>query len=155
MRQNAWNVCATLSVLSLCLVFLGGPVWVDAAAIVKFPSDIAFSEASPGKPQTAVLYGDPTKPGLYVTRLKFPAGLKVVPHTHPEEIRLLTVLSGTLYFGRGEKWDDEKVTPYPPGTFFSEYPGFPHFVWAKDGEVVVQITGIGPSGFIPAQHSQE
>ncbi len=27
----------------------------------------------------------------------------------------------------------------------------PHFSWAKDGEVIIQITGVGPSGktFIP------
>jgi hypothetical protein len=34
---------------------------------------------------TAILFGDPSKPGVYVTRTKFPAGLKVLPHTHPDE----------------------------------------------------------------------
>src|SRR5262249_17882889 len=28
----------------------------------------------------------------------------------------------------------------------SEPPKAPHFSWAKDGDVVIQITGIGPSG---------
>ncbi len=155
MRQNTWKACMTSALFCFGLVFFGMPARADEAAIVKLPSEIIYSEATPGKPQTAVLYGDPTKPGLYVMRLKFPAGFKVAPHTHPEEIRLLTVISGTLYFGRGEKFDEEKVAPYPAGTFFSEYSGLPHFVWAKDGEVVVQITGIGPSGFIPARHSQD
>jgi hypothetical protein len=30
------------------------------------------------------------KPGLYVVRLKVPGGAKVMPHTHPEEVRTLT-----------------------------------------------------------------
>jgi quercetin dioxygenase-like cupin family protein len=106
-----------------------------------------------GGVQIAVLYGDPAKPGLYVVRLKLPGGAKVGPHTHPEEVRTLTVLSGTLYFGFGEEWDENKLTPYPAGTFFSELPNVPHFVSAKDGEVIFQATGIGPSALIPVQQS--
>jgi hypothetical protein len=35
---------------------------------------------------------------------------------------------------------------YPAGTFYSEPPKSPHYTWAKDGEVIIQLTGIGPSG---------
>ena len=42
-----------------------------------------------------------SKPGPYTIRLKFPAGFKVVPHTHPDS-REVTVLSGTRYTGYGE-----------------------------------------------------
>jgi hypothetical protein len=45
------------------------------------------------------------------------------------------------------------LTPYPAGTFFSELPNVPHFVSAKDGEVIFQATGIGPSALIPVQQS--
>ena len=39
--------------------------------VVKFPTEIEFkAPLSPGS-QTAVLYGDPTKPGVYVQRTKF------------------------------------------------------------------------------------
>jgi quercetin dioxygenase-like cupin family protein len=93
-----------------------------------------------------VLYGDPTKAGVYVTRVKFPAGAKLMPHTHPDEWRTAVVLSGTFYFGLGDKWDETKLKPYPTGTFFSEPKATPHFVWARDGEVIVQVTAIGPSG---------
>ena len=30
--------------------------------------------------------------------------------------------------------------------FYSEPKDTPHFVWAKDVEVIVQITGMGPTG---------
>ena len=78
--------------------------------------------------------------------LKIPAGEKNMPHWHPDELRTVTVLSGTFYFGAGEAWDESKMKQYPAGTFFSEPPKAPHYTWAKDGEVVIQITGIGPSG---------
>ena len=114
--------------------------------VVKLPNDIEFkASVSPG-PQNAVLYGDPTKPGVYVQRTKFPPGTKVMPHWHPDEWRTAVVLSGTLYFGVGEQWDEIKVKAYPAGTFYSEPPKTPHYVWAKDGEVVIQTTGMGPTG---------
>ena len=121
---------------------------------MKLPQEITFKATAAGV-ETAVLYGDPGKPGLYVIRLKLPAGVKVVPHTHPEEVRTLTVLSGTLYFGFGDQYDESKLTPYPAGTFFSELPNVPHFVAAKDGEVIFQATGIGPSALIPAHPPTE
>jgi quercetin dioxygenase-like cupin family protein len=119
----------------------------DASTIVIMPQEIRYKATGSGA-ETAVLYGDPTKAGLYVMRLRLPAGAKVLPHIHPEEVRTLTVISGTLYFGFGEKWDESKLKAYPAGTFFSEVPTTPHFVAAKDGEVIFQATGIGPSGFV-------
>jgi quercetin dioxygenase-like cupin family protein len=149
MRKNIWKACVTSALLSASLFIGAEAVNADNAGIVKLPQDITFKDSSTGV-QTSVLYGDPAKPGLYVVRLKLPAGAKVVPHTHPEEVRTLTVLSGTLYFGFGDQWDESKLTPYPAGTFFSELPNVAHFVAAKDGEVIFQATGIGPSALIPA-----
>jgi hypothetical protein len=51
----------------------------------------------------------------------------------------------TLYFGVGEQWDESKLRAYPAGTFYSEPSKTPHFVWAKDGEVIIQTTGMGPA----------
>jgi hypothetical protein len=44
--------------------------------VLKLPQDIEFKGSLAGAPQSAVLYGDPTKPGVFVTRVKFPAGTK-------------------------------------------------------------------------------
>lgn len=114
--------------------------------VLKLPQDIEFKGPLAGPPQTVVLYGDPKQPGLFVSRVKFSAGWKDPPHWHPDEARTVVVLSGTLYFGSGEQWDEGKFKAYPAGTFYSEPPKAPHFTWAKDGEVIIQITGIGPSG---------
>ena len=150
MRRNRWK--ARVGLVSASLVLGTNSVVADPTAIVKLPQDITFKGPAGGV-QLAVLYGDPAKPGLYVVRLKLPDGAKVMPHTHPEEVRTLTVLSGTLYFGFGEQWDESNLAPYPAGTFFSELPNAPHFVSAKDGEVIFQATGIGPSALIPVLQS--
>src|SRR5215472_4048027 len=44
--------------------------------------------------EAAVLFGDPSKEGLFVLRLKFPKGYRVPPHKHPVD-EVLTVISGT------------------------------------------------------------
>ena len=118
----------------------------DSEAVVKLPDQIEW-KAPPmvGGASTAILYGDPTKAAAYVTRTKFPAGLKVMPHTHPDDWRTVVVLFGTIYFGLGDTWDEGKLKPFPAGTFFSEPKDTPHFVWAKDGEVIVQVTAMGPT----------
>lgn len=122
----------------------------EAAAIVKQPGEITFSGLA-GAPQTAVLYGDPTKAALYVSRTKFPAGFKAMPHSHPDAQRTIVILSGTLYFANGDTWDETKLQPYGPGTFFTEPTGQPHFAWAKDGDVIAQISAIGPTGINPVK----
>ena len=89
-----------------------------------------------------------------MTRVNFSPGWKDQPHWHPDEVRTAVVLSGTLYFASGDKWDESKFKAYPAGTFYSEPSKAPHYTWAKDGEVIIQITGVGPSGktFISADN---
>ena len=115
-------------------------------AAVKFgPDEIKYMKTPAGF-ETAILFGNPTQAGLFVTRIKFPAGFKIPPHWHPDVSRTVAVLSGTLYFGLGEQWDETKLEARPAGSFFSEAPKAAHFAWAKDGEVILQVSGIGPSG---------
>ena len=122
----------------------------DARPLTLLPQEIEFTGAG-NELQNAIIFGDPTKPGVYVQRFRFPAGLKVLPHWHSDRMRTVVVLSGTLYYAFGEQWDEQKLTPLPAGSFFYEPSHVPHFAWAKDGEVVLQLTAIGPSGttFIP------
>src|SRR5262245_10648198 len=53
----------------------------------------------------AVLAGDPSKAGVYVMHLRMPANIRIEPHSHSETWRIGTVLSGTVYFGYGDKFD--------------------------------------------------
>lgn len=136
-------------VLFACMNLMVPGAGAEEQLILKTPKDIVFTDTGKGV-ETTVLYGDPAKLGLYVLRLRLPPGARVAPHVHPGEVRTMTVLSGTLYFGFGKEWDETKLVAYPPGTFFTELPSTPHFVAARDGEVIFQASGIGPSGMIDA-----
>ena len=120
-------------------------------SVLKLPQDIEFKGPLTGAPQTDVLYGDPSKPGVFVTQVKLSAGWKDMPHWHPDEVRTVIVLSGTLYFASGEKWDESKFKAYPASSQYSEPSKAPHYTWAKDGDVSILVAGVGPSGktFIP------
>jgi hypothetical protein len=122
-------------------------------SIVELPQDITY-KGLPGAPQHVTLFGDPSQPGLYVDRIKFLSGMKVMPHWHPDTVRTVLVMSGTFYFAVGEQWDESKLKPYPAGTLYSEPTKTPHYAWAKDGEVILQVTAIGPTGNTPIPQQQ-
>jgi len=101
--------------------------------------------AFPPGARLAVLVGDPTKPEPYVIRVKLAAGVKMLPHKHPED-RVYTVISGVFYIGLGEEFDETKLTAHAPGSALILPGGQPHFHWAKAGEYITQVTALGPLG---------
>ena len=111
------------------------------------PEDVDWKPfpAFPASARLAVVVGDPAGPGLYTTRVKVPSGVKLMPHTHPED-RIYTVISGVFYIGLGEHFDSEKLKAYPPGAVVVLPGSTPHFHWARSGEYVTQISAIGPLG---------
>ena len=111
------------------------------------PEEIAWQpfDAFPPGVLLAVVVGHPARPGPYVIRVKAPLGAKLMPHQHPED-RIYTVISGVFYIGRGDAFDGERVTAYPPGSVIILPGNTPHFHWAKSGEYVTQISAIGPLG---------
>lgn len=92
--------------------------------------------------QRAQLFGDSSQGGTWIDRAKIPGGARVLAHTHPQD-ELVTVIEGTWYLGEGAKFDSAKLKGYPPGSFIVIPAGIPHFVAAKEGAVVVQLSGIG------------
>jgi quercetin dioxygenase-like cupin family protein len=101
--------------------------------------------AFPPSVHLAVVVGQPSEPGPYVTRVKASSGAKLMPHKHPED-RIYTVMSGVFYIGLGEQFDGDKVQAYPPGSVIVLPGDTRHFHWAKSGEYITQITAIGPLG---------
>ena len=104
--------------------------------------------ADPRGYEQAVIVGDPAKPGMYAARIRFPANLRIAPHFHPDD-RIITVLSGTVLFGYGERFDETTMRALSAGSVWTEPAKQPHFAWSKDGEVVLQVIGMGPSGTTP------
>jgi quercetin dioxygenase-like cupin family protein len=92
----------------------------------------------------AVVQGDPSKEGLFVYRLKMPAGYKIPPHFHKASENV-TVLSGVFSVGAGEVFDASKGQELPTGGFVSMPPKHPHYAWAGGQETVVQVHGVGPT----------
>ena len=106
------------------------------------PSTVKWQSAAGA--ELAWFVGAPDKPGLYAVRVKFPAGTKLPPHTHPDE-RFTTVLDGTLYVGFGDVFDETRLVAIPPGGMYVAPAGVAHFGWAKDGPVTYQESGMGPT----------
>ncbi len=74
----------------------------DANGFIRIqPEDIEWKDA-PGYNgvKMAVIAGDPSKPGVYVVRVKFPPGLMSRPHFHPDD-RYAIVIKGTWWTGTG------------------------------------------------------
>jgi uncharacterized RmlC-like cupin family protein len=76
--------------------------------------------------------------------MRFPAGFRNPPHFHADE-RIVTILSGTLLVGYGDQFHESTMKALPAGSMFTEPAKQAHFAWARDGEVVIQVVGHGPS----------
>ena len=119
---------------------------MDGHTIIA-PQEIEWGPAPPVLPpgaEVAVLFGDPSKEGLFAMRLKLPEGYSVPPHMHPVD-EDVTVISGTFSLGMGETADQSKAQPLPAGSFIALPPGEAHYVFI-DEETVIQISTVGPWG---------
>jgi quercetin dioxygenase-like cupin family protein len=127
----------------------GNDVKVDRRSVAKAttPAEMKWGAqgglAMAGMEQVN-LVGNPSEPGPYTLRLKFPAGYKLAPHVHPDN-REVTILSGTWYTGYGAKFDETALKALPAGSFYTEPANVAHFVEVRE-PVVIQVSGTGPSG---------
>jgi hypothetical protein len=113
------------------------------------PDQIQYGPAPaflPPGAELAVLEGNPmVATGDYTIRLKMPDGYKVPPHWHPKRENV-TVISGTLKVGMGDKFDESKMMSFPSTSFAYLDPSMHHYAMAS-GETVVQIHGMSPVKF--------
>ena len=96
----------------------------------------------PGSAESALIAGDPSKPGVFMAYLKFPANYEIPAHTHPFA-EVITVLKGTVWNGMGEKLDRQKADKLGVGASFTLPAGHAHYLWNED-ETVVLLTATGP-----------
>ena len=94
--------------------------------------------------ETAVVEGDPSKPGYYLTINHFPAGVMSRPHYHPDE-RYVIVLRGTWRTDEGEVFRPKETIPLKPGDFMRHPKGGPHYDGALEEDTWVAISGYGPT----------
>jgi len=108
------------------------------------PSDLQWKDAAGLPPGTkvAVIEGPMNEAVPFTVRIKFPAGAKVPPHSHPA-IEHVTVISGVFNAGLGDKLDELRATPLPAGSVAIMQPNIRHFGVFNE-ETILQVHGVGP-----------
>ena len=136
MKKNLFFVLPLLFVVNLSAQSL------DNNKPIQFnENDLVWRAGIPGT-LIAILEGNPKSDSLYTIRLKIPANFIVRPHWHTSDERV-TVLSGSVYVGFGDKIDRNKSKKFTVDGYYVNPPDIHHFVWT-DEPAEIQITGIGP-----------
>lgn len=100
--------------------------------------------------EAATVAGAQNAAWLYTVRVKIAKGGSIAPHTHPDE-RILTVVSGEVWYGFGETVDMANAKLYAAGTVFTVPANAPHWAQATTSDVVYQEAGMGPTAFTPVR----
>ena len=142
-----------VALLAVMVVFASGAVTASAdldpkAISIQLPKEIKWNKGNGS--ESAVLVGDPAKPGLYVVLQKWLPHNNSRPHFHPND-RYITVIKGTWWVNTGAKYDPAGFKPVPEGSFVTHTAKEIHYDGAKDEECVLQIVGIGPATSTPAE----
>lgn len=105
-------------------------------------TDLKWGDApdafNPGA-KAVVLSGDPGKPGLFVIRLKIPAGFKVANHWHPTDEHV-TLLDGDATLDMD---DGARKQAFSSGAYVLLPARMHHAVSTQSG-ATVQISAMGP-----------
>jgi hypothetical protein len=120
------------------------------ALVLQLPKQIKWVENTAAGSAQAILFGDPSKPGMYGVLTKWHPGHMSRPHFHPND-RYITVISGTWWCGTGSKYDPASTIAVPAGSFVKHTGKQIHYDGAKDEEVVLEIVGEGPATSTPAE----
>ena len=106
---------------------------------------LKWMDGPPGLPagaKFAVVSGDPAKAGMFTVQIKMPASYAVPPHHHPTDERV-SVVSGALGYGMGDKLDQDHAGTLSPGYHVVMQAGMNHWVFTHDA-ATVQVSGMGP-----------
>jgi hypothetical protein len=117
-----------------------------ADSMIMNKGDIKWGDTPPSLPKggkIAVLNGDPGKPGPFTIRLQMPAGYKIAPHWHSQDENL-TLISGVMYLGMGEKADSSKATALKAGAYHYLPGKTSHYAFTRGQATVIQVSGEGP-----------
>lgn len=139
---------AAASSLSPSAVRAARPAELDPTQVTfKLPNQITWTGRA-GASETAVVMGDPNKPGWYIELVKWYPHNNSHPHFHPND-RYITVLSGTWWVGSGTKYDPDSMVPMPAGSYVVDLAKQPHYDGAKDELTEIEIVGEGPATITP------
>ncbi|KRR19636.1 hypothetical protein CQ14_17040 [Bradyrhizobium lablabi] len=145
LARRPWRYLTTLLALT-AMTGIGAAAELNPAAVIyKLPDQIPWGPVNPAGAQSAVVVGDPSKPGFYMVYNKWTKGNHFSrPHFHPND-RYIVVLQGTWWVGSGPKFDPANSTPMPAGSFVTHFGKQVHWDGAKDEDAVLLIMGEGPA----------
>ena len=116
---------------------------VEKTVKITLPSQFEWTK-NPNGSDMALLKGNFSDVGVqHVFRVKWPKGMKMMPHTHPDE-RTVTVMSGSYGFAEGSVFDPAKLKPYPAGAMIVVPAGVPHYGGSEEG-AEFQEMGMSPT----------
>ncbi len=150
-----WHLFGALSIVAVSLSAAGqdnqSQKRLTPTEVEALPSQAAGAGTS-GLPAvtTRVLFGDPTKPGLYTIQLKVAPNTVIQAHTH-RDMRTAVVVDGLWHFGYGPKNEEVLTKSLPPGAFYTEPAGNSHFARTGPEGATVLITGYGPTDTVYAK----
>jgi quercetin dioxygenase-like cupin family protein len=138
----------------MSLVTEGGAVELDSAAVVyTTPEQFKWRDPTDQAPTNqTILYGNPSKPGLYIYINRFKPGRFGNPHYHPND-RFITVIEGAAWRGTGSVLEPDHAARVPRGTFMIDHAMKVHWDGTKDESAAYLIAGIGPATQIDARAS--
>lgn len=133
-----------LSLVTSVLVRADASSGTKSAVTLITPQEIRWIPSSKlPRVQVGVMDGDQKKVGSsYTLRLKLPDAYTIPLHWHPDTERL-TVLTGVVLFGAGDKMDPVKTTALGPGSYIVIPAMVRHWVTAR-GPTIFQVSGLGP-----------
>lgn len=93
----------------------------------------------------SLLFGDPSKPGIYGVLIKWLPGHYSKPHFHSTD-RYAYVVSGTWWVSASTTYDPSKMYPIPAGSFVTDIANTVHWDGAKEstGPCLLMLVGEGP-----------
>ncbi len=99
--------------------------------------------------QTASVFHEHSRRTLYTIRATLKKGLEFTPHANTDD-RVISVVSGTLYLGAGEKASAADQRAYNPGDLIHIPAHTMHYFTAPEGDVVFDQFGRGvPDSYRP------
>lgn len=92
--------------------------------------------------RAAILSGNPDEDGPYTMRLRLPPRYRIDPYWMLGEQRI-TVLSGSVELGLGERFETASLKPYPAGSYLT-LPARARFFLKTSHGATLEIHGQGP-----------
>lgn len=97
--------------------------------------------------ESFVLYGDSSKPGLYLQYQRRAPNNWSTPHYHPID-RVVMVMGGTMLIGTGPSGDKTRTVGVPKGGFIHDIARGVHYDGSGNDPLWILTAGVGPTATV-------